>query len=571
LELFPGPLTNDATFANRLVSASHTTVEGDTILTCEIKAAAMAANGETWRIQARATGLGSYQLTQADNSAQTPTISRVMCDPVARFSIGGEATQSAGGIATVREKGSVTLQATAAIGPATIVQVAELAQPKSHYRWSLLSSSVGIPELPACSESPQVAFFAPHVVTGTELKLRLETWFEGACPQTVGWLNATADVPLRVEPVGETFLVGPEASISPGDWLDMWAWFLLDKNDGIIAVWSSFGRPGGPKGTICTSRLNLHDLSAGFSPAQRITAVYSSTPAAVLLPDGELVVAYRRDKDKGLATEVRNICFKRARLDGLTAAPEQLVSADLQVSGPSCFLSGDIISFFYDGGSHRDFRLRRYRPSNGTWLDSAPQPLLSKSTFGTAAAVAQDPSGNLWFSFTSNMDSKFAKEWRAFRFTPETGSRSFEVARSFTGESAAVPSSSVFCVPSGDIWVFLRTNTGPQLSQFAGGSWRDPIPVPHTATTDTVPQCLVDSAGSIWLFWLRRNVDGTTWKNVVMRHNPATGKWDQPRALPLEGGLGWVLITPNNTIWVFYSRQVKDKPIITQFYRRILI
>jgi von Willebrand factor type A domain len=185
LDLLPGPINdNNSTFANRHIIA-NTTPDGfgNTILSCEISATAAPAAGEVWSVLASATNPVNYEFTQGDNNPGTPTITRLMCDPVATFTPAP---------AMPKEKETVTLTADPATGPALTPTVVGLPLPPINYSWTY-AGNIAINDFPACGASQIFAFTAPGVYGDKLINITLNVTFEGSCmPFTPGFLHNTS-------------------------------------------------------------------------------------------------------------------------------------------------------------------------------------------------------------------------------------------------------------------------------------------------------------------------------------------------------------------------------------------
>ena len=195
LPLAVGSTTDNITFANRRVVTTVTPVGAELVLDCEIRALSMAAAGEVWSVRAIAAAAQTWQFFQNDNQPLDLTISRIFCDPVAAFTI---AAPSLAG-STVKEKDTVTLTAAPAIGTAAAPTVIGAAPP-IRYRWTMVGT-VAVTEFPACTAGQNQVFLAPGVYGPRTITLALQVWYEGNCPDQVGFLNNMATtLPLTISP-----------------------------------------------------------------------------------------------------------------------------------------------------------------------------------------------------------------------------------------------------------------------------------------------------------------------------------------------------------------------------------
>jgi Mg-chelatase subunit ChlD len=187
LNLLPGPVNDTTTFTNRRIVASASPSGSDTLLTCEIRATASPAPNEAWTVQAGSAAPHTWQFTQVDNTPADPTITRIMCDPVAKFTITAPTLTGS----TVREKDTVTLTASPATGPAATPTVVGGPAPSVSYSWTK-TGNLAITQFPQCSTSQTMSFNAPGVYGPRTVNIVEQVWFEGGCPSPVGFLNASA-------------------------------------------------------------------------------------------------------------------------------------------------------------------------------------------------------------------------------------------------------------------------------------------------------------------------------------------------------------------------------------------
>ncbi|MEU6232930.1 vWA domain-containing protein [Kitasatospora sp. NPDC047058] len=189
LPLLPGPVNDSTTFAQRRIVADTTTDGTDLVLGIEIRATAGAVSGETWSVRGEATAPQPvWQFTQGDNTPADPTVTRIMCDPVADFTI----TAPGLTVGAVSEGTQVTLTAAAAVGTAAAPTVVGSPVPAVARTWSK-TGGLAIPSFPTtCSAGPQGVFTTPGVYVEKGIAVSQEVWFETGCAGPVGTLNNTA-------------------------------------------------------------------------------------------------------------------------------------------------------------------------------------------------------------------------------------------------------------------------------------------------------------------------------------------------------------------------------------------
>ena len=192
MSLLPAPAPDETTFAGRRIAAvvnpiSPTVSE----LACEISVSTGGAAGtDRWTL--RISGLGGHDcvIGQAENASKA-TIHRVVCEPVAAFTIAGGAV--------VPEKTPVMLTASPATGAGTVVKQSGEADPIPVYRWTH-DSDVAITDLPECGPqtfSPTM----PGVYRPLTFNLQLAVDFDGSSsPSVVGFLHSSTQQPITVSP-----------------------------------------------------------------------------------------------------------------------------------------------------------------------------------------------------------------------------------------------------------------------------------------------------------------------------------------------------------------------------------
>ncbi|MER7728964.1 vWA domain-containing protein [Streptomyces sp. NPDC096323] len=218
LPLLPGPVDDTTTFAKRRVMADAVTDGSDLVLAVEIRATAGAAAGENWSVRCEATDpQPTWQFTQGDNTPGDVTVTRIMCDPVADFTV----TAPAPAAGAVPEGTKVTLTATAALGTAAAPTVVGGPAPAVAYRWSK-TGGVAILDFPtACSAVPQAEFTTPGVYVERTIDVTVDVWFETGCPGPVGMLNGTApakSVTIGVRPQHLALVLDRSGSMSGERW-----------------------------------------------------------------------------------------------------------------------------------------------------------------------------------------------------------------------------------------------------------------------------------------------------------------------------------------------------------------
>lgn len=211
LNLLPGPIDDSATFADRRVIASAFDIAGVTSLTCEIQSTG-AAGTDDLTIQVTGLAGGVCEVTQLANTAGTPTIRRVMSDPVAAFTVSGGTT--------VKEKAAVTLNASLGTPATTLVRAPGAPAPTVTYAWAY-AGQIAITEFPACGGSQTLGFTAPGVYGETTIDVTLSVWLDGDCLGNVGLLQNASDpqtITIQPRPQHISLVLDRSGSMSGSRW-----------------------------------------------------------------------------------------------------------------------------------------------------------------------------------------------------------------------------------------------------------------------------------------------------------------------------------------------------------------
>jgi hypothetical protein len=338
----------------------------------------------------------------------------------------------------------------------------------------------------------------------------------------------------------------PDISISaaPGTDLHRRALFL-DATGGLVAVWQS--NRAAAQDHVFATRLDLANIAAGFAspPVQLTTGASGFTePHGVVLPNRDLLVAYGRG-----AGPNADILMKRAPLAGLAAAAEQPVASTAGTPERTPFLvvTGNLAVLVHHDGTANLWNYRRFRHTDNTFLDAAPQVLSATTTTQRDFHAARHPAGNVWAAFRAGNDV------HALELNPATGA----VANEVTRDSGLGVDDQPFVLPraNGEVWVFWHSPGGLHLAVFAGGAWSPPQALPNTGAGDRQPGAIEEAGGAVWLVWTR----GAPGAGDIffMRRNPESGAWGQARQMTLSPGddaAPFALVEPGtNAIWVMWT------------------
>jgi hypothetical protein len=345
----------------------------------------------------------------------------------------------------------------------------------------------------------------------------------------------------------------PDTALAPDPSLDFMSYaFGFQPTGATYAVWQS-RRAGGINQVFATST-DPGNPAAGFvtPPQQVTTGVAHALPQAVLLPNDDFVVVYE--------TNQQDVHFKRAQLMSLNGAAEQplAVTAAVAERHPFAVLVNDLVVFFWHRAAPSPrWQFRRWRHTDNTFIDAAEQQLSAADAAAPALnagdfhAVA-DAAGEVWVAFR-----RANNNIQAVRLRPATGL--LEEQELSTAGTDQEP----FVVVDGSaaVWVFWRSEAGVHYQRFrqdtAPPAWEaGPSNVPDTSvgTNNTRPSAVRDASGAIWLFWTsnRAGAGDDLW---LMRRNPATATWGQPRQItgsPTTDDQPFAVVAPNGVVWLFW-------------------
>ncbi|QXJ21260.1 VWA domain-containing protein [Actinomadura graeca] len=189
------PVGYSKPLGNRRVGADSALDGTDRVLTLTIQA--LSGNQrEAWTVRATAAAPAArWQLSQGDNDPVQPTVTRIMCDPVAAFTL--SAPSLTGGV--VREGDPVQLTAASALGTPAEPTVVGAPVPAVAYRWGK-TGGVAVTDFPqACSNGTTAVFTAPGVYRPHTMEITGRVWFETGCAGPVGFLSASSAAQLTVQ------------------------------------------------------------------------------------------------------------------------------------------------------------------------------------------------------------------------------------------------------------------------------------------------------------------------------------------------------------------------------------
>lgn len=312
---------------------------------------------------------------------------------------------------------------------------------------------------------------------------------------------------------------GQELSVAPGAGPDLLnKASVLDASGGLVTVWQS------PR-TASTNQIVAARLEqSGFGPVVAITSGAARLePAAVVLPNGELVVAYQTGLFDASGTDV---AMKRGQLPAIGAAAEQTVAGTSGVADQSvrAALAGDHVVFLtHQGGAVRQWFYRRYRHTDNTFVDATPVAL---STTGLTQRDlhAASAGGVVWVAYADGT------RLQVLRLNPQDPVV-VDLQANFTAAGAL--DVFVLALSATEALVCYDDGTGLFIAACAGGTWTT-TKVNDTDASDGTPAAVRDSDGSVHLL-STRPATGAGIDLVLRRRTAAGGPWSQPQRLVSNG------------------------------------
>lgn len=358
-----------------------------------------------------------------------------------------------------------------------------------------------------------------------------------------GYRRGEGRPPISLREAVNALLAGqlpttPDLPVSPGPGVDLLRRsVLLDPAGGLVAVWQS-PRTGGTN-QIFASRLDLAQAALGFSAAAPVTSgTVHVEPTAVVLPNGELIVAYQN----GLAgASSTSVLMKRADLAGLAAAPEVPVAetagtADLN---PYAVLAGEQVVFFTQQSANGKWFFRRYRHTDATFLDPAPTEL-SQFSGATGGLHAAHAGGKIWVAYPSGAAI------RLLRLDPAAGN--VEVWDPTPGQAPFVLASDA------DAARVFHADGGLKMISFGNGAWGVPEAPGSTDPDDRQPAAVADTDGTIYLIHTR--VTPAAGNEIFLRRrDPASQLWGTPQHIIshlASDQFPHPVLVPGQGIWVLW-------------------
>jgi uncharacterized protein DUF6519 len=313
---------------------------------------------------------------------------------------------------------------------------------------------------------------------------------------------------------------GQEVSVAPDTRPDtLTRASVIDSSGALVAIWHS-ARAGGIN-QIVASRLG----DTGFGAVVPITSGGPARiePAAVALPNGELIIAYQTGNFEGTSTDV---VMKRGTLSTIPAA-EVAVSANTTAADQAvrAVLAGDQVVFLvHQGNSVRQWFYRRYRHTDNTFLDSPNPVALSAAGLTARDLHAASAGGVIWIAYSDGT------RLQVLRMNPAD-----PVVLDLQANFAATGVLDVFVLAlSGtEAMVFYDDGTSLSVASCANNAWTT-AKVNDTDANDGVPAAVRDTDGSVLLVSTRPGTGSAT-DLVLRRRSAAGGPWSPPQRLVANG------------------------------------
>jgi hypothetical protein len=344
---------------------------------------------------------------------------------------------------------------------------------------------------------------------------------------------------------------------------------LFDTSGGLLAVWTSESLGG--QDQAVAARLDLAHPGGGFSqPPQALTTtdVVHEHPSAVLLPNGDLLIAYQEN----LAANA-DVLMKQGRLGALGDAIPVAATAGVGEISPFVTVSGDIATIFLFRsavGANR-WQYRRRNHVTKTWMDAAgPVDLSANPTNVQDLHAAVDAAGKVWVAFV------VGNNIQAMQLDPGNGIPSNQMRF----EDAANPAVGPFVLPTTQpqgVWVFWYSTSGGIFARFFTAStsvWSNTITAAAgvAGQVEKDPCAICDAEGAIWVIWSRGPSDGKVAGLVIARGDPHSGTWGKPRQLTSSSGADTgpaAVVAPDGAAWVLWQ---SDRSGVAQnlYYKRFV-
>lgn len=359
-------------------------------------------------------------------------------------------------------------------------------------------------------------------------------------------------------------LPGSQSSFVSGGGANIWErapQLVLDRSNGLVVAWDNLDLGPGPN-RVAVARIDLGNVSAGFSAPVMFgpPAADADTPSPVVLPNGDLVVAFSKVVGGSF-----DLAFRRAAsVAALAAALDQTIQATAGQNDdlPAAILSGSFVVFFYRMGNAQTLQYRRYQHV-ALSLDAAPNPVSGVAI--TAHHEAVDSGGMVWGAYVT------AAGINLFRLDPVTntisGTTNFNSAGPGQYERPRV------VIAGATAWVFWESPEGLRAARFSSGSWSNLGLIPYSVAEDGNPGATVTSDGRILLLFTRPAVPNAGWGINAQVLDPVSAHFGPPIGIAVAPGVGsgspMAVVAPDGAVWALWETFFQVSFSIRTVYKRI--
>jgi hypothetical protein len=353
-----------------------------------------------------------------------------------------------------------------------------------------------------------------------------------------------------------------DTPLAPAAAQDFMSFSFTVAAENVVALWHSRRAANVNQVFLTQWPVHLPGAASTSLPAQITTGpTPHAAPSSVLLPGGDLVVAYE--------TAQQDITAKRGAPNGLAGASEIVVSAAAGgITGrqPFAVLAGDLVVFFWQAsdGTTRTWRYRRWRHTDNTFVDAAPLQLSATNAAALSGGLgdfhaAVDGNGDVWAAFRADELNNNAVSIHLVRLRPLTIQLDEQTLS--TGGTNEQP----FVLVDGAeaVWVFWRSGSDPatavsyqKIALPPPATW--PVMPPPTAVTGAAsarPSAVRDAEGPVWLFWSQLTGIGTVRAVWLQRYLKSTNSWGAARQLTGSAAVDdqpYAVLGPGGVVLLFW-------------------
>ncbi|MEV6483942.1 DUF6519 domain-containing protein [Streptomyces sp. NPDC051576] len=333
---------------------------------------------------------------------------------------------------------------------------------------------------------------------------------------------------------------------------------FLDNANGLVIVWQS-----SQSGTsqVALARIDLTNPGVTSVAATPLTSSgVHAAPAALMLPNGDLLVAYQTAASEDPNSDLK---LKRGPLATLAGANEVTITATANVAEQrmQAVLAGDFVVFVFDqSGTTDKWSYLRYRHTDNSFPDTAPVQLATNSGGGRAMHAAS-AGGLVFIAFydgTKLTASSLNPVTNTFTNSPQVNGQATDIH--------------VLALSATSALVFYNSGSGLSVLTLSGTTWTGPVAIAGTDVNDSQPTGVQDSDGTVWLLSTRKFPDNTN-HVVVRRRNAASGDWTAPQRLaPSTGNDGFpaAVPVPGQGIWAVWANDRNGTTNTDLFARRVI-